>query len=82
MENYYIISTTIAIIYVIIKFIEMRFISKDNISIKELMRETFIVFGSTILGIFVIDQIKPLGTVIKTTTGGSPPAVFADSPGF
>ena len=82
MENYYIVSTTIAIIYVIVKFIEMRFISKENIAIKELIRETFMVFGSTILGMFIIDQIKPLGTVIKTTTGTSPPDVFADNPGF
>ena len=82
MENYYIVSTTIAIIYVIVKFIEMRFISKENIAIKELIRETLIVFGSTIAGMFIIDQIKPLGSVIKTTTGTNPPAVFADSPGF
>ena len=40
------------------------------------------VFISTIGGMFIIDQIKPLGTVIKTTTGTQPPSVFADAPGF
>ena len=83
MENFYIVSITISIFYVVLKFIEMRFISKENVAIKELIRDTILVFISTIGGMFIIDQIKPLGTVIKTTAGGlQPPSVFADAPGF
>lgn len=82
MENFYIVSVTISIFYVVLKFIEMRFVSKENIAIKEIMRDTIMVFVSTIGGMFIIDQIKPLGTVIKTTTGTLPPSVFADAPGF
>ena len=82
MENFYIVSITISIIYVVLKFIEMRFISKENVAIKEIIRDTVMVFISTIGGMFIIDQIKPLGTVIKRTTGTQPPSVFADAPGF
>jgi hypothetical protein len=82
MENFYIVSVTISIFYVVLKFIEMRFVSKENIAIKEIMRDTIMVFISTVGGMFIIDQIKPLGTVIKTSTGTQPPSVFADAPGF
>ena len=82
MENFYIVSITISIIYVVLKFIEMRFISKENVAIKEIIRDTVMVFISTICGMFIIDQIKPLVTVIKTTTGTQPPTVIADAPGF
>ena len=82
MENFYIVSVTISIMYVVLKFIEMRFVSKENVAIKEIIRDTVMVFISTIAGMFIIDQIKPLGTVIKTTTGNQPPSVFADAPGF
>ena len=81
MENFYIVSITISIIYVVLKFIEMRFISKENVAIKEIIRVTVMVFISTIGGMFIIEQIKPLGTVIKPTTGTQPPSVFADAPG-
>ena len=72
----------VSIIYGLLRFIEMRFISKENVAIKEIIRDTVMVFISTIGGMFIIDQIKPLGTVIKTTTGTQPPSVFADAPGF
>ena len=46
----------VAIMYVIFRFIEMRFILKENKPLKVLFRDTIIVYLSTVSGLFVLDQ--------------------------
>ena len=58
MENAILInSSLIAFIYLFIKFVEMRFIIKENKPFKELFRETMIVFLSVIIGFYLIEQV-------------------------
>lgn len=50
----------ISVVYFIIRFIEMRFIIKENKSLKLLFRDTFIVYFSVIIGDFLLDQMNSI----------------------
>ena len=78
MDNIFIIAVAISIIFLIVKFIEMRFIEKENKPLKFLIRDTLVVYFSVIAGYFIIEQIQPV------MEGGIPssPAVFTDNPEF
>ena len=65
----------VAIMYVIFRFIEMRFILKENKPLKVLFRDTIIVYLSTVSGLFVLDQFA-------SNVGKSAPKVFTDMPNF
>ena len=61
--------------YVIFRFIEMRFVLKENKPLKVLFRDTIIVYLSTVSGLFVLDQFA-------SNVGKSAPKVFTDIPNF
>jgi hypothetical protein len=82
MENYIIHSGIVAFIYLLMKFVEMR-ITKGNgnepKTMKELIRDTIIVYLSTIVGLYVIHEFMPSNeTSLKKTVTN----VFTDQPGF
>jgi hypothetical protein len=54
------IGVVISIVYIILKFIEMKYISKDVVPVKYLIRDSFLVYFSNLIGNFVIDQISPI----------------------
>tara|TARA_B100001057_G_C22762004_1_gene916186 strand:+ start:1198 stop:1431 length:234 start_codon:yes stop_codon:yes gene_type:complete len=66
----------ISIVYLLFKFIEMRFIIKKNKPLKELVREALLVYLSILAGHFIIEQIIPLKSALQV------PKVFTDSPDF
>lgn len=81
MENIFILSGIIAVVFFIIKFLEMRFIEKETKPLKILFRDTIIVYISSILGFLLNTQLKPIiqnGGVITPAY----PAVFTDNPSF
>ena len=59
MQNIFIIATVISIIFLIIKFIEMRFFDKENKPLKLLIRDALLVYFSVICGYLIIQQLKP-----------------------
>ena len=74
------IALIIAIVFLVIKFIEMRFIDKESKPLKLLIRDTLLVYLSVVAGYFILEQLKPViqngsGTIINTP-------VFTDNPGF
>jgi hypothetical protein len=77
MENYFIESGIISFIYLLIKFVEMRMVKKETKEIKELIRDTIIVYLSAIVGLYIINEFMPNNSVIKTFTN-----VFLDKPDF
>jgi hypothetical protein len=79
MDNIFLIAGIIAVIYFIIKFIEMRLIEKDSKPLKYLIRDSLLVYFSVLTGNFIIDQIHPFieGNIINAT-----PTVFTDNPNF
>ena len=80
MDNIFIIAAVISVIFLISKFIEMRFIGKENKPLKLLIRDSLLVYFSVVFGDFVIGQINPMikgGSSASTVT-----QVFTDNPGF
>ena len=76
MENIFIIASLIAFFYIILKFIEMRFILKENKPLKILARDTLIVYLSVVLGNFVMSQVGGIDI------SKSVPQVFTNNPDF
>ena len=71
------IAAVVSIIFFVMKFIEMRFIEKENKPLKLLIRDSLLVYVSVVCGYFTLEQLKP---VIQN--GGETPMVFTDNPEF
>jgi hypothetical protein len=80
MNNIFIISGLISITYLILKFIEMRVIEKENKPLKVIIKDTLIVYFSIIIGNFFIRQIGQLMSEGNNINKNTP--VFTDNPGF
>lgn len=77
MEKYIIHSGIIAFIYMLMKFVELRITKNETKQIKELIRDTVIVYLSAMVGLYIINEFMPTNTTVKTVTN-----VFTDPPGF
>jgi len=80
MDNIFLIAGIIYILFLISKFIEMRFIEKENKPLKLLVRDSLLVYFSVILGNFVIEQVSPLISGGNTASVTTP--IFTDNPEF
>ena len=76
MENIYLTGLVISFIFLIAKFIEMRFIIKENKPLKNVIIDTIFVYFSVISGYFIIEQFS-----LKTKSLTEAP-VFVNGPGF
>ena len=77
MDNIFVNAGIIAVVYSLMKFVEMRMILKEARPVKELLRDTIIVYISTIAGMFIVDQ---MGTI--AATGKKSANVFVGNPEF
>ena len=77
MEKYIIHAGIIAFIYLLIKFAEMRIITKEPRPLKELLRDAVIVYLSSVVGLYVITELMPTASVKNEAMN-----VFIDAPGF
>lgn len=83
MENIFIIAAIISIIFLIVKFIEMRYVEKDSKPLKLLIRDALLVYFSVVSGYFILEQLKPVmqnGGNLSGTNGVTP--VFTNNPEF
>lgn len=78
MENTYLISGIIAIVFLIFKFVEIQFIKKENLVLKSLIVDTIIVFVSAILGLIIFEQFNNNIFNIQSST----PQAFTSTPEF
>ena len=76
MDNIYLTGLVISITFLLAKFFEMRFITKENKPLKTIIVDTIFVYFSVVIGYHVIDQFS-LKTQILTEA-----PVFIDKPGF
>ena len=60
MESIITLAALISIIFFIIKFLEIKFLNKENKPIKELVVDTIIVFVSCILSLVLSEQFSIL----------------------
>ena len=77
MNNMFVNAGIIAVVYSLIKFVEMRMILKEARPVKELLRDTIMVYLSAIAGMFIIDQMDQV-----TMTGKKSTNVFVGNPEF
>jgi hypothetical protein len=77
MDNIFVIAGVIAITFLVSKFIEMRFIEKENKPMKLLIRDTLLVYFSVVSGYLIIEQFKPI-----MQSDGASTQVFTDNPEF
>lgn len=80
MDNMFIVATVISVVFLISKFIEMRFIDSESKPLKLLVRDTLLVYFSVIFGYFIMEQIKPVLEIAGETV--TTPSVFTDNPEF
>jgi len=80
MENIFLLSTLIAIVYFLAKFIEMRFVLKDIKPLKYLIRETLLTYLSAVIGLFIANQFDMMKNAVNAVGAGV--NVFVDNPGF
>lgn len=80
MENIFVLSTLLSIVYFLAKFIEMRFVLKEIKPLKFLVRETLLVYVSAAIGLFIANQFDMMKTAVNAVGGGV--NVFVDNPGF
>jgi hypothetical protein len=82
MKNIFIIAPVVAFIFLIVKFIEMRFVERETKPLKVFARETLFVYFSVIIGNFILEQLKPIIQEGGLAVSSSPTAVFTDNPSF
>ena len=76
MDNIFIFAGVISLVFLISKFIEMRFVDKESKPLKLLIRDTILVFFSVISGNFIWEQLRPVMQKSGVTE------VFTDNPDF
>jgi hypothetical protein len=80
-NNIFFTATIISIIFLFLKFIEMRIIEKESKPLKYLIRDTIVVFFSVISGFFILDQLKPIIISGNNLSSNNTP-IFIDNPEF
>ena len=87
----FIVGLVIAVVYFLLKFMEMRFVDLENQKpVKVLIRDSIMVCISSVIGLYVLNQFENVGSIIGGGGGsgsgggggGGAPAVFVDTPGF
>ena len=69
MDNIFVIAGIIAVIFFIVKFLEMRFVDKESKPLKFLVRDTLVVYVSVVAGNFIYEQVTPaLEQTVATTS--------------
>ena len=54
----FMIAGIVAILYAIIRFLEMRFIMKETLPLKHILRDSIIVYLCVVGGIFIYGQLQ------------------------
>ena len=79
MDNSLYIVVLITICFGLFKYMEMKFVDKKNKPLKDLIRDTFIVFISSYFGFMLYDQLQVIDGVADTKPSTN---VFVDKPDF
>ena len=72
----FMLSTAVSVIYLLIRFIEMRFITKETKPLKTLIRDALLVYVSSLSGFYILQNITPVITA-NVSTGA-----FTNEPDF
>jgi hypothetical protein len=87
-NNLFIIGAIVSVVYFLMKFIEMRFISHEPAKpFKIMIQDTLVVYISAVVGMFVLSQFNVVDTlggdpVASIKSAGASAVAFTDNPGF
>jgi hypothetical protein len=79
-NHLFITAILISLLFFLLKVIENKILSKDDLKLKIVFKDSLLVFLSVVIGLNLIEQIIPLiyeGSELVTN-----PPVFTDTPGF
>lgn len=76
-QSIFITAGMVSFVYLIIKYLEMKFILKEVRPMKLLLRDTIIVYLSVVSGSFVVDQFNGTTSIMKKV-----PEIFTNEPAF
>ena len=74
-NNKLIHAAIVGALFLVLKFVEMRFITKENIPPKQLIRDGILVFISVLFGQYLTERLD-------SATGSKFIEVFTDNPSF
>ena len=72
----FMLATSISVVYLLFRFIEMRFILKKNEPFRSLLKDAILVYLSTLLGHYVLTVSSPIKSIVQST------AAFTNDPDF
>uniref|UniRef100_A0A6C0CQV7 Uncharacterized protein n=1 Tax=viral metagenome TaxID=1070528 RepID=A0A6C0CQV7_9ZZZZ len=76
-QSHFVVAAAVAIIFAISKFIEKKYILKEEeIAMKNVIRDSLMVYVSTVIGLFIIEQVG------ETVNKQSPTNVFIGKADF
>tara|TARA_E500000178_G_C16715157_1_gene614573 strand:+ start:459 stop:707 length:249 start_codon:yes stop_codon:yes gene_type:complete len=76
-------SLILSLFYFLVKFLEMRYINKEVLPVKLLLKDSIIVFITCFLSFYIIEQIEDLPIIGKNnSTIKKTIPVFTDNPEF
>ena len=75
-DSIFVTGVAVSFAYLLFRFIEMRFILKENKPLKVLARDTLLVYLSVVLGHFILQQFGNMDISVKV------PQVFTNEPDF
>lgn len=77
-HSVFVIAISVSIAYLLFKFVEYKYILKENKPLKVLFRDTLIVYLSVVMGNFVLTQLNPITSSISNVK----PEIYTNDPGF
>jgi len=75
-QNSLIIASCITVTFLLSKYIDRKFIQKEELEIKQLIRDLILVYISSMFGIFIIDQVNTKMDIKPSTSA------FINNPEF
>lgn len=78
MKSMFFTSAVISVVFLMLKFIETKFVLKDDLNVKSLFRETLVVYISVLGGRFLLKQFY----ILNYDDSKKQAQVFTDTPGF
>ena len=83
MDNLILLSTSAALVFFFVKFIEMRFIKKEPEPLKGLLKDSLIVLIATYLGGFIVAQVNgQLNSATSNAVTSDTTPAFTGNPEF
>lgn len=76
-QSYLAVAALVSCVFAITKFVEVKYIVKDeDFPLKNIIRDSLITYVSTVVGLFIMDQVS------EKVTSATPTTAFTGNPDF